>query len=263
VTAIENPLAPPHEPQNPTGRVPIYAWTDLTYLLHKHHVSWRYFVVKGAQPDCDDGGMVCKPRKQNAGTPGIWNPLPWFDTVKADHELRNIVPMRQLFGLARQGRLPAVSWVVPSNRVSEHPPSLVTAGQSFVTSVVNAVMRSPDWRSTAIFLAWDDWGGFYDHVEPPKVDESGYGLRVPALVISPYARRGYVDHQVLSFDAYAKFIEDDFLGFSRLDPATDGRPDPRPTVRENVPQLGNLVSDFDFRQKPRAPLLLPLHPPFS
>ena len=263
INAIENPLAPPHSPQNPSRRVPEYAWTDLTYLLHKHHVSWRYFVVKGAQPDCDDGGMVCKPRKQNAGTPGIWNPLPWFDTVKADHELRNIVPMRQLFGLARQGRLPAVSWVVPSNRVSEHPPSLVTAGQSFVTSVVNAVMRSPDWRSTAIFLAWDDWGGFYDHVEPPKVDESGYGLRVPALVISPYARRGYVDHQVLSFDAYAKFIEDDFLGFSRLDPATDGRPDPRPTVRENVPQLGNLVSDFDFRQKPRAPLLLPLHPPFS
>jgi len=106
VNAIENPLAPPHEPQNPTGRKPIYAWTDLTYLLHKDHVSWRYFVVKGAQPDCDDGGMVCKRVKQNAGTPGIWNPLPWFDTVKADHELRNIVPMRQLFGLAKHGRLP-------------------------------------------------------------------------------------------------------------------------------------------------------------
>jgi phospholipase C len=260
-TAIENPLAPPHEPQNPTGRVPIYAWTDLTYLLHEHHVSWRYFVVNGAQPDCDDDAMVCKAVKQNAGTPGIWNPLPWFDTVRADHEVRNIVPMRQLFGLAKKGRLPAVSWVVPSNRVSEHPPSLVTAGQSFVTSVVNAVMRSPDWRSTAIFLAWDDWGGFYDHVEPPKVDERGYGLRVPALVISPYARRGYVDHQTLSFDAYAKFIEDDFIDSARLDPATDGRPDPRPTVREDVPELGNLVSDF--RQRPRKPLLLPLHPAFS
>jgi phospholipase C len=263
VNAVENPLAPPREPQNPTNRMPKYAWTDLTYLLHKHHVSWRYFVVKGAQPDCDTGRMVCKPPKQSAGTPGIWNPLPWFDTVKADHELRNIVPMRQLFSLAKQGRLPAVSWVTPSNRVSEHPPSLVTAGQSFVTSVVNAIMRSPDWRSTAIFLAWDDWGGFYDHVEPPKVDLNGYGLRVPSLVISPYARRGYVDHQVLSFDAYLKFIEDDFLASSRLDPATDGRPDPRPTVRENVPQLGNLVSDFNFGQKPLKPLLLPLHPPFS
>ena len=240
-----------------------YAWTDLTYLLHKDHVSWRYFVVKGAQPDCDDDGMVCKPVKQNAGTPGIWNPLPWFDTVKADHELRNIVPMRNLFAMTKRGTLPAVSWVIPSQRVSEHPPGLVTAGQTFVTSVVNSIMRSPDWKSTAIFLAWDDWGGFYDHVVPPSVDINGYGLRVPGLVISPYARRGYIDHQTLTFDAYAKFIEDDFLRSSRLDPAKDGRPDPRPTVRENVSVLGNLVSDFNFSQKPRRPLLLPLHPPFS
>ncbi len=92
---------------------------------------------------------------------------------------------------------------------------------------------------------------------------NGFGLRVPALVISPYARRGLVDHQLLSFDAYAKFIEDDFLGSARLDPRTDGRPDPRPSVRESLPQLGNLVRDFDFRQKPRPPLLLPLHPRFS
>jgi phospholipase C len=95
------------------------------------------------------------------------------------------------------------------------------------------------------------------------VDINGYGLRVPGLVISPYARRGYIDHQVLSFDAYAKFIEDDFLGSARLDPKTDGRPDPRPTVRENVSQLGNLVSDFNFNQPPRRPLLLPLRPHFS
>jgi len=263
VNAIENPLAPPNEPQNPTGRRPDYAWTDLTYLLHKGHVSWRYFVVKGSQPDCDDGGMVCKPVRQSASTPGIWNPLPWFDTVKADHQLRNIAPMKHLFAMAKHGTLPAVSWVVPSQRVSEHPPGLVSAGQAFVTSVVNALMRSPDWKSTAIFLAWDDWGGFYDHVEPPKVDVNGYGLRVPGLVISPYARHGYVDHQTLSFDAYVKFIEDDFLGSSRLDPKTDGRPDPRPSVRENASVLGNLVSDFDFRQRPRRPLILPLHPRFS
>jgi phospholipase C len=263
VNAIENPLAPPHEPQNPTGQKPDYAWTDLTYLLRKHRVSWRYYVFKGTQPDCDDGAAACRPVKQSAATPGIWNPLPWFDTVRADHQLHNVTPMRRLFGLARRGALPAVSWVIPSNRVSEHPPSLVSRGQSFVTSVVNAIMRSRDWRSTAIFLAWDDWGGFYDHVEPPKVDVNGYGLRVPGLVISPYARRGFVDHQVLSFDAYAKFIEDDFLRSARLDPRSDGRPDPRPTVRENVPVLGNLASDFNFRQKPRPPLILPLHPRFS
>jgi phospholipase C len=121
-------------------------------------------------------------------------------------------------------------------------------------------MGSKDWSSTAIFLAWDDWGGFYDHVKPPRVDGQGYGLRVPGLVISPYARRGFVDHQVLSFDAYLKFIEDDFLGGQRLDPRTDGRPDPRPDVRENAAILGNLERDFDFNQKPRKPMLLPTIP---
>jgi phospholipase C len=263
VNALENPLAPPHTRQNPTDRKPGYAWTDLTYLLHKQHVSWRYFVVKGSQPDCDDDAMICSKKAQSARTPGIWNPLPWFGTVKADHQRRNIVPMDRFYAMAKSGTLPAVSWVTPSQRVSEHPPGLVTRGQAFVTGAINAVMRSPDWSSTAIFLAWDDWGGFYDHVVPPKVDQNGYGLRVPGLLISPYARHGYIDHQILSFDAYAKFIEDDFLDSARLDPNTDGRPDPRPTAREDVPILGNLVSEFDFNQKPRPPMILPRHPPFS
>ncbi len=117
-------------------------------------------------------------------------------------------------------------------------------------------MRSPDWRSSAIFLAWDDWGGFYDHVRPPRVDANGYGLRVPALLISPYARKGRIDHQTLSFDAYLKFIEDVFLRGARLDPRTDGRPDPRPTVRERVPLLGDLAKEFDFDERPRPPLIL-------
>jgi phospholipase C len=159
--------------------------------------------------------------------------------------------------------LPAVSWVTPNNHVSEHPPSLVSNGQAFVTHVINSVMRSPNWSSTAIFLAWDDWGGFYDHVVPPHVDKNGFGLRVPAIVISPYARRGLIDHQTASFDAYVKFIEDDFLGGARLDPKTDGRPDPRPTVRETLPQAGNLARDFNFKQKPLPPFILPLHPRFS
>ena len=129
-----------------------------------------------------------------------------------------------------------------------------------MTTLVNAIMRSTDWPSTAIFLAWDDWGGFYDHVLPPHVDQNGYGLRVPAIVISPYAKRGVIDHQTLSFDAYAKFIEDDFLGGQRLDPTTDGRPDPRPDVRESLPILGNLVHDFDFNQPPRPPVILAPYP---
>ncbi len=97
-------------------------------------------------------------------------------------------------------------------------------------------------------------------MQPQSVDQNGYGLRVPAMVISPYARSGYIDHQTLSFDAYDKFIEDDFLHGQRLDPHTDGRPDPRPDVRENVSILGNLATDFDFNQPPRAPVTLPVHP---
>jgi len=192
--------------------------------------------------------------------PGIWNPLPNFDTVKQDGQLGNIQTTDNYLIAAKNGMLPAVSWIVPNGALSEHPPALVSTGQGYVTSLINAAMAGPDWKSTAIFLAWDDWGGFYDHVTPPHVDENGYGLRVPGLVISPYAKQGYIDHQTLSFDAYLKFIEDNFLGGQRLDPKTDGRPDPRPTVRENVPQLGNLMQDFDFKQPPRVPLPLPIHP---
>jgi phospholipase C len=258
--ALQNPGNPPgfgggsHPP-------PIYAWTDLTYLMYKNGISWGYYVVPGTEPDCaDDSTLSCAPVRQNSGTPGIWNPLPYFDTVKADGQLGNIQPVDSFYTSAKAGTLPAVSWVVPSGEVSEHPPGPVSFGQSYVTSLVNAVMAGPDWSSTAIFLAWDDWGGFYDHVAPPSVDQNGYGLRVPGIVISPYARQGYIDHQTLSFDAYDKFIEDDFLNGQRIDPQSDGRPDPRPDVRENASILGNVAADFDFSQQPRAPVPLPVHP---
>jgi phospholipase C len=143
-------------------------------------------------------------------------------------------------------------------RVSEHPSNgePIRKGQAYVTRLINAAMRGPDWNTTAIFLTWDDWGGFYDHVPPPRVDRNGYGIRVPGLVISPYARDGYIDSQTLSFDAFLKLIEDRFLGGQRLDPATDGRPDSRPNVRETESILGDLAQDFDFTQSPRAPLCL-------
>jgi phospholipase C len=240
-----------------------FPWTDLTWLLHRYHVSWRYYVANGSQPDCTDNMMFCPRVHQGVETPGIWNPLPRFDTVQRDHQLRDIQPLGDFYLAARKGRLPAVSWIAPSQAVSEHPPGLVSAGQKYVTHLIDSIMRGPDWKSTAIFVSWDDWGGFYDHLRPPVVDRLGYGIRVPALVISPYARAGYIDHQVLSSDAYLKFIEDDFLHGRRLNPRTDGRPDPRPDVRENVKILGDLVHDFDFDQKPRPPLILPLHPPFS
>ncbi len=251
------------ERNGPIGTKPIYAWTDITYLLHAHQVTWGYYVMQGTEPGCKDDaatGRPCRPGKQNAHTPGIWNPLPYFDTVKDDGELSRVQPLENFYKQAHDGTLPSVSWIAPAGRVSEHPSALVSVGQSYVTSLINAVMQGPDWKDCAIFLAWDDWGGFYDHEVPPVVDENGYGLRVPAMVISPYAKPHFIDHQTLSFDAYLKFIEDDFLGGLRLNPKTDGRPDPRPTVRENVPILGDLTKDFDFDQRPLAPLVLSEHP---
>ncbi len=245
--------------QNQTQQ-PNYAWTDLTYLLHRKNVSWAYYLDEGLQPDCENDAMVCTPKPQSANVPQIWNPLPWFETVKQDNELSNIQPLYNFYSAAETGNLPSVVWIIPNSVDGEHPPALVSRGQSYTTGIINEIMKSPDWNSTAIFLAWDDWGGFYDHIIPPVVDENGYGLRVPALVISPYAKKGYIDHQTLSFDAYTKFIEDDFLGGERIDPNTDQRPDNRPTVRENLSQLGNLVQDFDFNQQPRPSMILNPNP---
>jgi phospholipase C len=93
-------------------------------------------------------------------------------------------------------------------------------------------------------------------VKPPQVDENGFGFRVPGIVISPWVKGGTIDHQTLSFDAYLKLIEDRFLGGQRLDPETDGRPDRRPTVREDWNGLGDLAREFDFTQEPLDPLIL-------
>ncbi|HEV7129908.1 MAG TPA: alkaline phosphatase family protein [Ktedonobacterales bacterium] len=256
-----NALQSPGTPVNGALKQPDYAWTDLTYLMYKNHVSWGYYLDQGFQPDCADDQMACQAAPQKVSVPGIWNPLPNFDTVKQDNQLANIQDVSNFYTAAKNGTLPAVSWVVPNGKDSEHPPALVSTGQAYVTGLINAAMRGPEWNSTAILLSWDDWGGFYDHVKPPTVDQNGYGLRVPALVISPYAKRGFIDSQTLSFDAYAKFIEDDFMHGQRLDPKTDGRPDPRPTVRENASILGNLLNDFDFTQQPLSPLILSPNPP--
>ena len=238
-----------------------YAWTDLTYLLYKHNVSWGYYLTEGVEPDCGDDGMTCKLGPLSVQVPGIWNPLPNFTDVHQDNQLDHIQKIDRFYAALKDGTLPAISWITPENAISEHPPASIHAGQAYVTGVINAIMQSPDWSSTVIFLSWDDWGGFYDHVPPPKVDRNGYGLRVPSLVVSPYAKKGFIDHQTLSHDAYLKFIEDIFLNGQRLDPQTDGRPDSRPTVRENVPQLGDLLDDLDFSQQPLPPLILPIDPP--
>ena len=237
-----------------------FSWTDLTYLLYKSGISWKYYLSEGEESDCEPSAEDCSPAPLDKDVPSIWNPLPAFTTVVQTGQLANIVKIDQFIDDATNGNLPAVCWIAPDNEVSEHPPAGIKEGQAFVTSLINAVMQGPNWNTTAIFIAWDDWGGFYDHHMPPVVDNYGYGLRVPALVVSPYAKTGYIDHQVLSFDAYVKFIEDLFLDGQRLDPQTDGRADSRPDVRENSSKLGDLIDDFDFNQAPRPPLVLETSP---
>lgn len=240
---------------------PDFAWTDITYVLHKNNVSWGYYVQSGKEPDCENDSQVnCIQKHQDSQTPSIWNPLPSFDTVKENDQLKNIQPLDNFFTQVKNDTLPSVVWIIPSGSVSEHPPSKISAGQTYVTEIINTIMKSPEWNSTVILLSWDDWGGFYDHVAPPHIDENGYGIRIPGLVISPFAKKGYVDHQILSHDAYVKFIEDVFLKSQRLNPKTDGRPDPRPDVRESATKLGNIFNDLDLQQPLLPPLILTPHP---
>ena len=233
--------------------VPLWAYTDITYLLHERGVSWAYFV--GENTCIFD---PCPEENTGRYTVTNQNPLPWFTTVRQNDQVRNVRGHDEYYIAAASGNLPAVSWVMPYAGAAEHPggDEPVWKGMRHVTSIVNAAMNGPDWNETAIFLTWDDWGGFYDHVEPPRVDLNGYGIRVPGIVISPWAKSGTIDSQILSFDAYLRLIEDLFLGGQRLDPATMSRPDSRPTVREEVPILGDLLNSFDFTQEPLPPLIL-------
>jgi phospholipase C len=243
-------MPPERLPSRPTP----FAWTDITWLLHRHHVSWSYYL---------NGGAVTLTGGNPTGVSVHFNPLPGFTDVHRNGQLGSIRPLKVFYRQARAGTLPKVSWIAPNFRNSEHGPALVSTGMAYVTRLINVIMRGPNWKSCAIFVTWDDWGGFYDHVRPPRVDRQGYGFRVPGLVISPYAKHGFIDHQRLSTDAYLKFIEDDFLGGARLNPKTDGRPDPRPDVRESSAKLGDLINDFNFAQTPRNRMILRPCPPMT
>ena len=237
-------------------------WTDLTYLLYTHGVTWGYYNADGSQPVCSQSGCAFTTTSvpSRARTPDNWSPLPWFTDVQQDGQLGNIQTRSNFYSELSAGSLPSVSWVMPSKSESGHPGVSSNAGsEAFIAQLVDAVETSPEWRSTAVVLTWDDWGGEYDHVVPPAVDAMGFGLRVPTMVISPYAKSGHIDHQVLSLDAVNRFIEDTFLGGQRLDPANDGRPDSRATVRETNAMIGDISRDFDFTLRPSAaPMLLPL-----
>ena len=221
-----------------------FSFPEITQLLKNTNVDWKYYVSEGRGPDTDDDSLVgmSSDESQTAHKYTYFNPLPAFPAVRNDPEqYSRLVVTDQFFADAKAGKLPQVSWVVPSAEVSEHPPSSVGAGMAYVTSVVNAVMESPDWDHTAIFIAWDDWGGFYDHVVPPKIDKYGLGLRVPGLVISPYAKHGYIDHRQASFESWLKLVEERF-GVAPM------------TQRDK--DAYDMLDAFDFNQSPRKPVLL-------
>ena len=164
---------------------------------------------------------------------------------------RHIRPVDDLIDHIDAGLLPPVTWVTPKGILSDHPGGNSWChGYNWTTEVVNALMRSDMWKDTAIFLTWDDYGGFYDHVYPPAVDTQGFGVRVPLLVISPYAREGFILETPGEFSSILRFIEDNW-GLTQL--------------TERDANADNLVGAFDFAQAPRDPLAqMPLRscPPF-
>ncbi len=171
-----------------------YDFETLAELLENSRVSWKYY----------DG-------KPNPRSFGLWNPLPGFKSFKKNSSLMaHLVPNTEYFKDLRNGTFPSVAWIVPNGRESEHPPGNIQLGMWYTTAFVNALMKSPYWNNTLLVITWDDYGGFFDHVPPPQEDEYGYGPRVPAIIISPYAKAGYVDHTTYDFTSVLRTIENRF-----------------------------------------------------
>jgi len=241
------------------GTGPFYLWDNITHLLTTHSppVFWTYY--KGENWDylcgmCRANPMSCFTGDDPFLYGDLWMPLQYFKSVSDDQTQNFVGQSLALFyfmTMAGGDYAPAVTWIVPANKVSEHAgiPNNIDLrwGETYVTAIVQSIMaNSYLWPSTAIFLSWDDWGGFYDHARPPA--NSGYGLRVPGITMSPWVNQaGYVDKQTLSHDAYLKFIEDIFLEGKRL-----GDNDNRTYRRENASQLGDLLNEFDFNRTPMS-----------
>src|SRR5262249_45370690 len=122
----------------------------------------------------------------------------------------HVVPTNQFVVDAMAGNLPAVSWISTPSPVSEHPPASVCARENWTVSLLQALGLGPNWKDSAVFLTWDDFGGFYDHVPPTQIDVYGLGFRVPMIVISPYAKQGFIFKQQAEFSSVLRFIEEDF-----------------------------------------------------
>ncbi len=214
--------------QNAT--TPCFTYTTLADELDRKNIAWRYYA-----PNQNPGGY-------------IWSTYDENNQIRfgPDWDTKVISPESQFLTDVAGGQLASVTWVVPDVANSDHPGVYSNTGPSWVTSVVNAVGESADWKSTAIFVMWDDWGGFFDHVAPPQLDYDGLGVRVPLIVVSPYALRGTVAHTQYEFGSVLHFVEETF----GLGPLTK--------VDARAASFGAVV--FNFRQTPRpfAPFTSPL-----
>lgn len=201
--------------------------------LEESGISWKFY-VQNYDPTITYRNLG---EIGNRASQVVWVPLLNFDRFLDDPKLSShIVDLSQYYIDAREGTLPAVAYIIPSG-ASEHPPQNPATGQRFVKNLIQELMRSSAWSSSAFILLYDDWGGWYDHVKPPMVDQYGYGPRVPGLLVSAYARKGYIDSTELDFTSILKFIEENW----EVAP-----------LAERDAKANNFLSAFDFTQAPRA-----------
>ena len=207
--------------------------------LDAAQVSWKYY-----EPQVNGGQ-------------GSWSAFDAIENVRYgpdwDRSVLAATPQTLALTDPAQGKLPSVAWVTPDFHDSDHLNSQSDTGPSWVAAVVNAVGKSPNWSSTAIVVVWDDWGGWYDNAKPPNLDFRGLGIRVPCLIISPYARKHYVSHTVYEFSSILKFVEQTFR-LPPLGPTSAGYTDTR---------ANSIVDSFDFTQAPRKFVQIPAKYPTS
>jgi phospholipase C len=206
------------------------------------HLQEACFNFQTLADELDARGYSWRYYAPPAGTSGyIWSVYNAIKHIRYGPDWKYVVPAAQFMTDAANGNLPTVSWIVTPARVSEHAPASVCVGENWTVQMLNALMRGQDWSSTAVFLTWDDFGGFYDHVAPQQIDGYGLGFRVPLLVISPYAKKGFIDHTQFEFSSMLRFAEDE-LGL--------------PTLTNRDKAANDMMGAFDFNQSARPPLLL-------
>src|SRR5262249_36282690 len=209
---------------NLTSVFPCFDFQTLADSLQNAGISWSYY-----SPAQFSNGYA-------------WNALTAVNHIfNSPLWNQHIELYTQFANDALTGQLPAVSWIVPPGSVSEHPTASPCAGGNWTGRQLNALMRGADWNTSAVFLTWDDFGGFYDHMAPPGLDQYGLGLRVPFLVISPYAKQGFISHTQYEFSSFLKFVEERF-GLAALGDRDAGAND--------------MLDSFNLTQTARGPLIL-------